>query len=74
MARSRSFLPTVLGDRQQQALLFKKLATLRTDAPLFKNVDQLSWNGPTDAFESWTERMQALRLRERCLKAAKAIH
>ena len=69
-----NFPPTVLGDRQQQALLFKKLATLRTDAPLFTDVDQLRWNGPTDAFESWAERMQARRLLERCLKAAKAIH
>ncbi|MBC8119312.1 MAG: flap endonuclease, partial [Burkholderiaceae bacterium] len=67
-----NFPPTVLGDRQQQALLFKNLATLRTDAPLFNDVDQLRWNGPTETFESWTERMQAPRLLDRCLKAARA--
>jgi len=68
-----NFPPAVLGERQQQALLFKELATLRTDAPLFKSVDELHWPGPTSAFESWTERMQARRLLERCLKAEKAI-
>jgi 5'-3' exonuclease len=41
------FPPTVLGDQRDLALLFKDLATLRTDAPLFKNVDQLCWRGPT---------------------------
>lgn len=68
-----SFPPAVLGDRQPQALLFKDLATLRTDAPLFEDVDELRWNGPTNSFEGWTQRMQAPRLLERCLKAAKSI-
>src|SRR5262252_9596069 len=52
-----AFPPTVLGDRRDLALLFKRLATLRTDAPLFRNVDELRWRGPTDAFAAWTERM-----------------
>ncbi len=38
------------GQRREQALLFKTLATLRTDAALFENVDELGWCGPTDAF------------------------
>ncbi len=38
------------GQRREQALLFKTLATLRTDAALFENVDELGWRGPTDAF------------------------
>ena len=41
----------VLGERREQALLFKKLATLRTDAQLFGDVEELRWRGPTDAFE-----------------------
>src|SRR3977135_1531795 len=45
-----SFPPTVLVDQRDLALLFKDLATLRTDAPLFKNVNELRWRGPTDAF------------------------
>src|SRR5688572_799727 len=42
-----NFPDTVLGEQQQLALLFKRLATLRTDAVLFKKVDQLRWLGPT---------------------------
>jgi 5'-3' exonuclease len=67
-----NFPAAVLGDRLAQALLFKDLATLRTDAALFKDADDLSWNGPTGDFDSWTERLQAPRLLDRCLKAEKA--
>src|SRR5436305_2355944 len=35
----------------EQALLFRKLATLRTDIPLFDDVEQLRWNGPKPEFE-----------------------
>jgi 5'-3' exonuclease len=45
-----SFPPTVLGENLERALLFKKLATLRTDAALFTDTDSLKWRGPTDAF------------------------
>jgi 5'-3' exonuclease len=62
------FPSAVLGERRALALLFKKLATLRTDAPLFRDVDALNWRGPARAFAGWTERMQAPRLLERCLK------
>ena len=68
-----NFPPAVLGDRRDLALLFKDLATLRTDAPLFRDVDELRWRGPTSAFASWTERMEAPRLLERCLKAQVAL-
>jgi 5'-3' exonuclease len=67
------FPPTVLGDRRQLALLFKSLATLKTDAPLFRNVDELRWCGATHAFASCTERMGAPRLLDRCLKAQIAL-
>ena len=65
-----SFPPNVLGEQRDLALLFKKLATLRTDAPLFKNVKTLRWRGPKPAFADWAERMEAPRLLERCEKAA----
>ena len=39
-----AFPPSVLGDGRDRALLFKDLATLRTDAPLFRNVDELPSN------------------------------
>jgi hypothetical protein len=47
---------------------YKHLATLRTDAPLFKKVETLRWRGPTPAFAAWAERMKAPRLLERCEK------
>ncbi|HMF28591.1 MAG TPA: 5'-3' exonuclease H3TH domain-containing protein, partial [Candidatus Cybelea sp.] len=60
------FPSNVLGEQRDRALLFKKLATLRTDAPLFKKVATLRWRGPTPAFGAWAERMKAPRLLERC--------
>jgi 5'-3' exonuclease len=68
-----NFPPAVLGARRDLALLFKDLATLRTDAPLFQDVDELRWRGPTPAFASWTERMDAPRLLERSVKAQSAL-
>jgi 5'-3' exonuclease len=62
------FPAAVLGDKRKLALLFKKLATLRTDAALFVDVDELRWRGPTRAFAALTGRMAAPRLLERCLK------
>ena len=63
------FPPTLLGNRRDQALLFKNLATLRTDAKLFRNVGELRWQGPTSAFARWSQRMETPRLLERALKA-----
>jgi 5'-3' exonuclease len=65
-----TFPESVLGDQRDAALLFKRLATLRTDAPLFADVDELRWRGPTAAFAAWTERMDEPRLLERATKAA----
>ncbi|MGC1324064.1 MAG: 5'-3' exonuclease H3TH domain-containing protein [Candidatus Udaeobacter sp.] len=64
------FPSNVLGERRDLALLFKNLATLRTDAPLFKKVETLRWRGATPAFVAWADRMKAPRLLERCEKAA----
>src|SRR6187401_3187580 len=68
-----NFPSNVLGERRDLALLFKNLATLRTDAPLFKNVETLRWRGATPAFAAWAERMDAPRLLERCERAAARI-
>ena len=59
----------VLGESRDLALLFKDLATLRTDAPLFEDVDQLRWRGPTAAFAPYAQRIGADRVLERCLRA-----
>ncbi|HEV2749908.1 MAG TPA: 5'-3' exonuclease H3TH domain-containing protein [Gemmatimonadales bacterium] len=64
------FPDTVLGVNRDMALLFKRLATLRTDAPLFADVDELEWRGPTPAFAAWAERMGDPRVLERSLKAS----
>jgi 5'-3' exonuclease len=63
------FPPDVLGDRRNLALLFKDLATLRTNAPLFKDVDELRWRGPTGAFVAFAEKVGDARIVARCQSA-----
>jgi len=62
------FPPEVLGEQREQALLYKRLATLRSDAKLFSNVDELNWRGPTGKFVDWTARLGDTRLHERALR------
>jgi 5'-3' exonuclease len=57
--------PTDTLPNRDQALLFKRLATLKTDAPLFRDVNELEWRGPTDAFAAWASRLGDPRLLER---------
>jgi 5'-3' exonuclease len=45
-------LASTLAQERELALLFRKLATLRTDIPLFDNVDFLRWNGPRADFDA----------------------
>jgi len=59
------FPPEVLGKTQEQALLFKDLATLRTDAPLFRDINEIRWNGATDSFPSVAEKIGDPRLATR---------
>jgi 5'-3' exonuclease len=42
---------------RELALLFKRLATLRTDAPLFTDIEALRWRGPTPGFAAWAEKI-----------------
>jgi len=64
-----NFPPEALaGERREQAFLFKRLATLRTDAPLFKNVEELRWRGPTEAFDEWAAKIGDARLAPRTQK------
>jgi 5'-3' exonuclease len=58
----------VLGDHLELALLFKRLATLRTDAPLFTDVEALRWRGATDAFACVAEQIGAPGLMTRIAK------
>jgi 5'-3' exonuclease len=60
--RIEDFPPDVLGANQEIALLFKRLATLRIDAPLFTDVEQLRWSGATPAFPAWAEKIGDAKL------------
>ena len=64
--RIENFPPKVLGKQRDLALLFKNLATLRTDAPLIKSAKTLRWRSATPAFAAWAKRMESPRLLERC--------
>ena len=66
------FSAEVLGENRPLALLFKQLATLRTDALLFRGVDELRWTGPGGSFPDWVERLGTPRLLERSRAAGSA--
>jgi 5'-3' exonuclease len=63
--RLELFPPNVLGEHHALALFFKTLATLRTDAKLFADVDALEWRGPTAAFAAVCEQLDASELLSR---------
>jgi 5'-3' exonuclease len=67
------FPAEVLRDNYQQAIVFKNLATLRVDAPLFDDVDQLRWKFPSKSFVSLAEKIGDRRLAER-MRSLKASH
>jgi 5'-3' exonuclease len=50
-------LADTLARQREHALLFRTLATLRTDIPLFESVDELHWKGPTPAFAAVATRL-----------------
>ena len=52
-------LAATLVKQRDLALLFRTLATLRTDIPLFDSIDALAWSGPTDAFPAIAKRLDA---------------
>ena len=68
--RIEDFPAEVLGERRELALLFKDLATLRSDAELFAGAEELRWRGPHDGFAAWAESIGDERLAERAALAA----
>jgi len=58
-AAGASTLAATLSREREAALLFRTLATLRTDVPLFKDVEELRWNGPTPQFEKISARLDS---------------
>jgi hypothetical protein len=64
-AANASALAGTLCRERERAMLFRTLATLRTDIALFDDVDQLRWNGPTPAFDSLAARLDAASTEKR---------
>ncbi len=60
-ATGASALAHTLSQERDQAMLFRTLATLRTDIALFDNVDELRWNGPQPGFEILAARLDAAK-------------
>jgi 5'-3' exonuclease len=65
---SRAWPPSIRGaqrlcaalfDRWDEAVLYRTLATLRYEVPVFESVDELRWTGPLPEFEGWCERIEA---------------
>ncbi len=67
---SASALARTLLEKRDQALLFRTLATLRTDITLFADVDELRWNGPMPAFEALAARLDGAITEPRSTRGA----
>jgi 5'-3' exonuclease len=70
--RSAERLATSLFGSWNDALLFRTLATLRLDVPVFDTVDELRWKGPRPAFEEQCRHMKSPELFTRATSAAVA--
>ncbi len=68
--RGAKKLASVLFESWEDALLYRELATLRIDAPVFENLDQLLWRGPSADFEKTCTRLKAKDLFRRAAAAA----
>ena len=62
------------AQRRELALLFKRLATLRTDAALFSDVEALRWRGPTGGFDAWATKIGDARLLARSRRVVASVH
>ena len=60
--RGASKLAATLFENWDDVLLYRTLATLRLDVPVFDSIDELRWNGPTSAFEAVCKRIKADKL------------
>ncbi len=52
-------LAEALAAERERAFLFRDLATLRADLPLFASVDDLRWRGPTAGFAAIGKKLDA---------------
>jgi 5'-3' exonuclease len=68
--RGADTLAATLRDNRDLALLFKDIATLRTDADLFADLDELEWHGPEASFAKVAADLGAPELAERAARLA----
>ncbi|MCK5406722.1 MAG: flap endonuclease [Candidatus Krumholzibacteria bacterium] len=68
--RGAAGLAASLRDHWEDALLFRDLATLRSDADVFSEVDELRWSGPTQDFTALCERLGAPDLADKAARLA----
>jgi 5'-3' exonuclease len=66
--RARALAESLFG-AWEDALLFRTLATLRLDVPVFDTVEDLRWKGPHENFEEWCRRMKSPGLMGRVASA-----
>jgi 5'-3' exonuclease len=71
-AANASALADTLSRERDRAVLFRTLATLRTDIALFDDVDQLRWNGPTPAFAALAARLDTAVTEPRAPRAVRS--
>jgi 5'-3' exonuclease len=60
--RGSAKLAATLFGSWEEAILYRKLATLRTDAPVFNEIEELRWKGQTDSFEAMCARLKSPNL------------
>ena len=71
--RARPLSESLFGS-WNDALLFRTLATLRLDVPVFESIDDLRWNGPRADFEEQCRRLKAPQLFRRAKAAGSRTH
>jgi 5'-3' exonuclease len=70
---SAGALAATLCGQWDNAILFRRLATLRTDIKLFDDVDELRWRGPTSAFDPLAARLDAARTEKTPTSARRSL-
>jgi len=72
-ASNAGALAATLARERDQAFLFRTLATLRADIPLFDSIDDLKWAGPTPAFEALGKKLDAAVTADKSRRAARGV-
>jgi len=72
-ASNAGALADTLARERENAFLFRTLATLRTDIPLFDSIDDLKWTGPTPAFDALGTKLDAAVTTDKVRRAARGV-